>query len=74
MVGIGDLLLLDASRMIAGTGYIENKGGNKSKGEYLAYLPRFKPKHSKHYAFVSKWKERLYSGLHDRSTRVRGKI
>src|SRR3954470_15565728 len=73
VVGIRGLLLLDASRLIAGTECIENKGGNKSKGEYLAYSARLKPKHSMNYAFVSKWKERLYSGLHDRSTTVRGK-
>ena len=52
----------------------KQKGEGKSKGEYLAYSARLKPKHSKQYAIVSKWMKRLYSELFDRSTRVRGKV
>ena len=74
VVGIGDLLLLDASRLIAETVYTKQKREGESKGEYLAYSARLQPRLLSIYALVSKWMKRLYSGLYDRSTRVRGNM
>ena len=59
VVGIGDLLLLDASRLIAATGRVYKAKGKQSKGEYLAYPRVLRPLLSI-YAFVSNGKGRLY--------------
>ena len=65
-----DLLILGSNVDCSGRSGKTIKGENKA-GEYLVYSRVLCPA-TKQYAIVSKWKGRLYSGLQDRNTRVRG--